>query len=289
MAGQETKSGLDVEAAFVCWYNNGQRRSYRQVADLFAVSGKTVGRVAWDHDWEHRAEQLDREAQALVDEQLIALRARSMRRLAEVATAELARFAHRPPSVMRDESGTLVGNPYLSKNREFSVADLLRTVKLLEATGLMNAGPDQDGDEDLRPGLQEMREMVVGLYVREEEETEAAPAMTTSKQSYERSGTTGSATTSTASGSAAARRRPGRTTCSTTSSSGCQAPVVGPVFRWRREPFTALASPLVAAARAGSDVRRHATRGEHDPGPRSWRIPCGVVAPLQAPYVAFPE
>lgn len=178
MNGHENKSVLDEEAAFVCWYNNGRRRSYRQVATIFDVSGKTVGRAAWDHDWEGRAERLDRDAQAIVDAKLVALRARSMTQLAELATAELAKFARRQPQAVRDESGALLDNPYLSKKREQSIADLLPTLKLFDAAGLISARSDQDGDEDLRLGLQEMRESVAEMYLRDEEERVAAEGRT---------------------------------------------------------------------------------------------------------------
>jgi hypothetical protein len=60
-----------VEAAFVCWYNNGQRRTLGQLAQRLEVSLSTVQRTAHDYDWVGRADHLDREARAIVDEQLI--------------------------------------------------------------------------------------------------------------------------------------------------------------------------------------------------------------------------
>jgi hypothetical protein len=169
LAQRRTNSVLDVEAAFVRWYNHGARRSFRQVAHIFEVSDRTVRRAAWEHDWEGRADRLDRDARAMVDKQLSAFRSRAMSQLAEITTAELTRFARRPPNAVTDESGAVIRNPYILKPEEPSPADFLRTVKLLEAAGVIGAGVDRDDAAEMEEGLEEIRQQIAEMYAREEE------------------------------------------------------------------------------------------------------------------------
>jgi hypothetical protein len=159
---------VDVEAAFVYWYNNGERRTYGQVAQLLEVSDSTVRRTAHEQDWVGRADHLDRDARAMVNQQLVALRAHTMTQLVETGTAVLALFEQRQMDTLKDDSGAVIPNPYLAVAGSPSVADFVQTVKLLQSVGMVGAPDDNPADEP-RQSLEELRRQVAEMNMREAE------------------------------------------------------------------------------------------------------------------------
>lgn len=169
VAERGRNSVLDAEAAFVSWYHDGRRRSYREVAQLFGVSYERVRRAAFDHDWGGRASKLDRDARAIVDRQLAAFRAQAITRLAELPMAQLARFAQRLPDTVKDESGTLIRNPYLAEPGELTVADVARATKMLVDIGVLQPTLESPFDEQ-REAWDEMESQIRAMDELEAQE-----------------------------------------------------------------------------------------------------------------------
>lgn len=182
MARRGEGSGFDVEKAFVCWYDHGRRRSYREVAQLLEVSYEKVRRTACDHDWLGRAEQLDRETREIVNTRLLSPSAQAKIQVAEVAIADIVKFSWRLADSVRDQSGTVIPNPYRLEPGELSVADMLRAVKMLQAADLIGHGSTVSEAQEPLASLQELRDELAEMYLREEKEliglvaAEATPA-----------------------------------------------------------------------------------------------------------------
>jgi hypothetical protein len=154
---------LNNEEAFAYWYNNGQRRTYQEVADRFGVAYNTVRKYADEHDWDGRADALDAKVREQMDKRLAALVARQRVREVEAIAALEARFFRR--LLPRDEHGN--PNPAEIRPEDITIRDFEALARLFELkVGGATERIGREADTSIS-ALEEMERQIALLDERE--------------------------------------------------------------------------------------------------------------------------